>query len=147
MFDGPTEYHERGSAPESTRCLACAATLSPNAPFCGTCGVAVATVSAAASAVAPPQPLHAAPDSASVTQTNAPSAQALQPGAQTCRWCGASNASTATRCVQCDAVFPLPDQDEALRRASESRVNVVLTELEQRERKRSRSLLGRLFGG
>ncbi len=64
--------------------------------------------------------------------------EALRPDARHCDWCGATNEPDAERCVACQAMFPRPEQDEALRRASEERMRAVMAELELQERKRKR---------
>jgi ribosomal protein L40E len=39
-----------------------------------------------------------------------------------CNWCGALNPWTAAVCESCEARFPVPEQDEAFRRAAEERL-------------------------
>jgi hypothetical protein len=61
-----------------------------------------------------------------------------------CDWCGASAPADQEHCASCGAAFPRPEQDEALRRASEARIRAALDEIELR--RRGRRGLGRLLG-
>lgn len=63
-----------------------------------------------------------------------------------CGWCGTENPPNAERCVQCAAMFPRPEQDEAMRRAGEARIQAAEDEIALRQRARKWYNLGRLFG-
>ncbi len=52
----------------------------------------------------------------------------------------------AKRCAACSAVFPRADQDAAVQRAAEARIQSALDEIEIRERIRPKSFWKRLFG-
>lgn len=63
-----------------------------------------------------------------------------------CGWCETKNRLDAERCVRCNAMFPRPEQDEAIRRAGEARIQAGEDEIELRKRVRKWGGLGRLFG-
>jgi ribosomal protein L40E len=70
----------------------------------------------------------------------------VSPDRKRCDWCGAENPLAAERCVRCNAMFPRPEQDEAMRRAGAARIQAVEDEIALRQRARKRSGLGRIFG-
>jgi len=63
-----------------------------------------------------------------------------------CEWCEAINSLGAKRCAACGAVYPRADQDAAIQRAAEARIQSALDEIEIRERIRPKSFWKRLFG-
>ena len=62
-----------------------------------------------------------------------------------CDWCAAANPLDVIRCTVCGAVFPTPEQTEAMERAGEARIRTLEEETELRQRTRRRGLT-RLFG-
>ncbi len=108
---------ERDDPAAGTACPACGAVLMAGSEgICPACGAAISQSVAA----------------------DTTAGEAPRPGARRCDWCGATNEPDAEHCTACQAMFPQPEQDEALRRASEERLRAVMAELELQERKRKR---------
>jgi hypothetical protein len=57
-----------------------------------------------------------------------------------CSWCSAINPQDVAVCEACGARFPVPEQDEALRRFSEQRVQAEESSVEQMRQRRMRRL-------
>ncbi len=122
-------------------CTRCGARNAPDAQFCGGCGQALLDVSEYSAGDWLPAP--SAPGS---WQEHAPSGMRPAPGAvpaedgsvgerdaaseapegqvaqKRCAWCSALNPWAAAVCEHCGAHFPVPEQDEAFRRAAEERM-------------------------
>jgi ribosomal protein L37E len=108
-------------------CAACGASL--EADLAGACADGLATAPVAAPAPATP-PLGAA----------SPSEEH-----RLCSWCGERSPATAEQCVTCGAVFPRPEQDAALLRAAEARLQAANDTLAMMQRQRARRGLRRFF--
>lgn len=148
-------------------CVHCGVPLHIGVANCVSCGLPVSVAAGAptsppaaadpaiAAASDPATPPSAQQDSAiadttmrAPTVVQPPMAQPLQPTGpmHRCNWCGAMNPAGADRCASCNATFPKPEQDDLLNRASRERVRLAMQDLEEIDRKRSRSFLARLFG-
>lgn len=142
----------------AAHCASCGAPLHAGAASCGSCGLP--TPIAAGASAPPPSATDLAmlsvdrQDTAiTPTTESAPSAdheQIAQPllpvgPVHRCNWCGAMNAEGADRCNSCNAVFPKPEQDDLLARASRERVRLAMEDFEEADRKRARSFFSRLF--
>jgi ribosomal protein L40E len=102
-------------------CPACGAPVRPGAAFCASCGAKIASIPAPLDSAAPPQVPTAEPEQAGVgAATTAGSSPPT--AAQLCQWCGAENPIGATQCATCKATFARPDQDAALRRELDARL-------------------------
>jgi ribosomal protein L40E len=129
-------------------CLRCGARNAPEAQFCGACGQALINVPGDAAGEWLPAPLapgswqeHApsgglsGPDAPPAERdvgerSNVVSEAPEEPIAQKrCAWCSALNSWVAVVCEQCGAHFPVPEQDEAFRRAAEERMRHDLESL------------------
>jgi len=136
----------------STQCPTCGSSLDSRAMVCAACGTPLATPMPAVPAVpAPPTPeIFDAPSEAAPTSphlitvdasadappvTPAPTAP-IPADQKRCGWCGAANPLDADRCVSCNAMFPRPEQDEAMRRAGEARIQAAEEEIALRQRAR-----------
>jgi hypothetical protein len=64
-----------------------------------------------------------------------------------CQWCGTRSPAESDRCTQCGAMFPRPEQDEALLRASEERIRAATESIDLMRRRRAKRGFGRLFDG
>lgn len=149
-------------------CVHCGAPLHIGVANCVACGLPVSVAAGAPTsppAAADPATLPAAGDPATPpsaqqdlaiadmtmrtpTAGQAPIAQPPQPTGPMyrCNWCGAMNPAGVDRCASCNATFPKAEQDDLLNRASRERVRLAMQDLEEIDRKRSRSFLARLFG-
>ncbi len=144
-------------------CESCGATNAPEAQFCGACGhelpeaatgqdavfqgSADATGWQAAAWATPPD----APDAEKAESSAEPgemeaAAEAPTESAQQkrCDWCGNLNPWVAAVCESCGARFPVPEQDEAFRRAAEERLRQEEASLERWKQRKRRPWL-RLF--
>ncbi len=119
---------QRKQAPSMGSCPACGAPLAEEAAACPACGRSTLREAASAETLAP--------------------APARMPGPHEwrCEWCEAINSLGAKRCAACGAVYPRADQDAAIQRAAEARIQSALDEIEIRERIRPKSFWKRLFG-
>lgn len=148
-------------------CIQCGAPLRIGVANCDSCGlpvsIAAGTIPPPPTASAPPPPPPAAGEPATppathqdtaitATSMSAPTAEQLSmvPPPPTgpvrrCNWCGAMNPVDAHRCASCNATFPKPEQDDILTRASRERVRLAMQDIEEVDRRRSRSFFARLF--
>lgn len=102
-------------------CPACGAPVRLGAIFCASCGAEIASIPAPLNSAAPPQAPTAELEQAGVgAATTAGSSPPT--AAQQCQWCGAENPIGATQCATCNATFARPDQDAALRRELDARL-------------------------
>ncbi len=155
------------------RCPTCGAECFAGSAYCGTCGSALVakqsslaqptlhTPSVPGPTSAPESPWVEWPPSPTPSQPgatpNMPPASGAptpsQPAASSegavalrrCDWCGAVSPADASRCAQCGATFPIPEQDEVIIRAAEERLRNAQETLETMRRQRSRRGIGRLF--
>ena len=138
-------------------CAACGASNAPEASFCGVCGQGLpGSVETAQENWLPMQSsLHLgaeqyspsaltgdeSPGSASAGMVGtgepfeAPEEQVAQ---KRCAWCSNLSSWTAAVCEHCGAHFPVPEQDEAFRRAAEERMRQDLESLNFLSQRRRR---------
>ncbi len=121
------------------QCPTCGSPALAGTAYCHTCGTLLSATA----------PAPGTDDAALASRFSAPlpSVRADSSAERRCEWCGAMTAIAADRCEHCGAVFPRPEQDEALTRAAEERMRDAQTTIElmqrQRERRGWRRLLGR----
>ena len=142
-------------------CTSCGAVTNANSSFCTSCGALLVDeiqfepLPSFSETPQPETPVplqeHLPDWSAFAAPGNAPQqsafigdAQSESFGQKRCSWCNTMNPSTNAVCQQCGAHFPIPEQDEALRRASEQR---LLTEEAQLESLRERRWRKRFWLG
>jgi ribosomal protein L40E len=129
-------------------CAACGASNAPEASFCGVCGQGLpGNVEAPQENWLPMQslvhlgaehlPSQALPEEASPGSASA-GMEGIEEFSQTpeeqvaqkrCAWCSNLSSWTAAVCEHCGAHFPVPEQDEAFRRAAEERMRQDLESL------------------
>ncbi|HLW01538.1 MAG TPA: zinc-ribbon domain-containing protein [Ktedonobacterales bacterium] len=143
-------------------CASCGASNTSEAQFCGRCGHELLEASAVeedvvfqgnpdanfwqdAGVTSPSETLEPANTSSVLGEMEA-AAQAPTEGIQQkrCDWCGGLNPWTVAVCESCGAHFPVPEQDEAFRRAAEERLRQEEAALD-RWRQRQRRPWRRLF--
>ena len=135
-------------------CEACGASNAPEAQFCGTCGRELqqaapgedsvfqgnpdANAWQAAAWIAAPNAQDAADvdDSDPGEMEEAAEGPPEGIGQKRCGWCGNLNPWVAAVCESCGARFPIPEQDEAFRRAAEERLRQEEANLDQMRRRR-----------
>ncbi|GAC1448665.1 MAG: hypothetical protein PVSMB4_06080 [Ktedonobacterales bacterium] len=137
-------------------CPGCQALNGPGARWCSTCGAPLAP-SVSAVPVARGEPERAPAPAAPEITTSSGAALAgtgdgpAQPAAGTvgqerqCQWCGATSSVAAAQCQRCGAMFPRPEQDEALLRAAEERLRAANDTLDMMRRRRGRRGFGRFI--
>lgn len=102
------DYQKITDAPQPTViCPACGAQVPSTARFCGDCGAEVIPSEVAVNAPLAPAPFG--------------SVEPTEDG-KLCNWCRAMSPKDALRCVNCDAMFPTPEGDEAVERAARERI-------------------------
>lgn len=117
---------ERRDAP-FTLCPACQAPNGAGARFCSVCGAELL-------GGGPPTTTGAA-----MGERGAPPTAGSNTGQmRQCQWCGATSPIGADQCEQCGAMFPRPEQDEALLRAAEERLRAANDTLDMMRRRRGR---------
>ena len=138
-------------------CAACGASNAPEASFCGVCGQALPGVAPSPAADwlpglppagfesehLPPSALGGDESSGSANAGlertegtfEAPEGQVAQ---KRCAWCSNLSSWTAAVCEHCGAHFPVPEQDEAFRRAAEERMRQDLESLNFLSQRRRR---------
>ena len=138
----------------SARCPVCGNPLDSHATTCAACGTPLATALPIPPAPdifnAPPEAAPASLQPATV-DASADTPPVTTPAATTpttadqkrCGWCCAENPLDADRCLRCNAMFPRPEQDEAMRRAGEARIQAAEEEIALRQRARKWYRLGR----
>jgi ribosomal protein L40E len=146
---------EQREAPPMS-CPACQALNAPAARWCSNCGAPLAVSAPAAAsgargvpvpATAPTVPEPAASGAAQADTGDGPvrAAASTVRQARQCQWCGAANAADAEQCQQCGAMFPRPEQDEALLRAAEERLRAANDTLDMMRRRRGKRGFGRFI--
>lgn len=137
-------------------CASCGAGNAPEASFCGVCGQALLGRTEAPTETWPPMQTPvgfgseqfssgvAEADSPAVTSQGAEGNQEFSevPESQIeqkrCSWCSNLSAWTAAVCEHCGAHFPVPEQDEAFRRAAEERMRQDIESLNFLSQRRRR---------
>ena len=103
-------------------CPACGAAAQPGATICPSCGTAIVGMPAHLNSVKPDRAPTADSAPASVGAVGAEAGSSPPTAMQQCQWCGAENPIGATQCATCHATFARPDQDAALRRELDARL-------------------------
>ncbi len=138
-------------------CAACGASNAPDASFCGSCGqslpgsvetpqenwLPMESSAHLGAEQLPPSALagNGTPGSANTGTEGtertfeAPEEQVAQ---KRCAWCSNLSSWTAAVCEHCGAHFPVPEQDEAFRRAAEERMRQDLESLNFLSQRRRR---------
>ena len=139
----------------SAQCPTCGNPLDSRATICAACGASLVPstpmpmpvsptpeIFDAPPEVAPASPqlttMDASADAPPVTVTSTAPTAPITADQKRCGWCGAGNPLGADRCVRCNAMFPRPEQDEAMRRAAEVRIQAAEDEIALRQRMRKR---------
>lgn len=134
----------------SARCPACGSPIDSGAAICAACGAALTPAAfsppaeAAPEAVPSPAAIPAATVRVATEQVQTMPLAAPAPvgmDQKRCDWCGALNPRSVERCESCRAMFPRPEQDAAMRRAAEVRIQVAEDEIALRQRMRKRFAL------